>query len=403
MSSKRNDAPQSMNLRAGGLSAEGQIYSILKAEIQSGHWDVGSSMPSLRELAARFGVSRVPVHRAIIKLEEQHLVKRVHGSGVHVIRTQPLNGERKLPLMQTFDVLNRPETALNPGPGEATHFVSAALQSMLWHLAKSRAVRLQRIPVVDQSDMLQVLQDLPHSQVDVFIFVSPELIPLKHLNLLRRFVHDGGSVVYRATWMDIPEFDAVKLDFELGQHALTEHYLNRGVKRMVRCALPHEAVFESQKRAGYRRACLENGWLIEAVSKSELEAPASGGDRAEELKNAIRWLKTRALPLKPEIIFAVNDPEAAILRLALLQLGRPEIEVAGYDAVWREIDWGKFLVGLPAELVREVEAMRQPVSVDAGHWEMGEAMGRLALERATKKLPRGPQVRILPQKLVLPD
>ncbi len=390
-------------LRAKGLPAESQIFEILREEILNGRWDVDSSMPSLRELAARFGVSRVPVHRAIIKLEEHQLVKRVHGSGVHVLRNEPLNGERKLPLMQTFDVLHKPETALNTGPGEATHFVSSAVQSMLWYLAKSRAVRLQRIPVVDQADMSSVLEDLNRSEVDVFVFASPEMMPVKLINLLRQFVRRGGSVVYRATWMDITEFDAVKLDFEMGQHSLTNHYLDKGYERFVRVALTHEAVFETQKRAGYRRACLERGWTSETISKSELPAPDSGADRSEELKNAIQWLKSLALPMKPQVIFAVNDPEAAILRLALLELGHPDVEVAGYDVVWSEIDWRKFLIGLPLPLVRKVEAMSPPVSVDAGHWEMGEALARLALERATKKLPSGPQVRILPQKLVLTE
>ncbi len=34
---------------------------------------------------------------------------------------------------------------------------------------------------------------------------------------------------------------------------------------------------------------------------------------------------------KRVVVFAVKDPEAAILRLALLELGHPEIEVAQYE------------------------------------------------------------------------
>ncbi len=401
--SETTPASTKANLKASGLSAEGQIFILLKEEILAGRWNVGSAIPSLRDLAGRFGVSRVPVHRAIIKLEEVGLVKRVHGSGVHVLRNQPTAGERKLPQVQTFDVLRKPAALLETDPGPPRHMVVSAEHSMLWHLTRSRAVRLRRIPVVDQNDMLRVLEDMDTTNVDVFVFVVPEILPARHLGVLRQFVRDGGSVVYRSTWMDIPEFDAVKMDFESGQFQLTEHLFAQGIRNPVCCKMGKEPPFDLQKRSGFRRACQDMGWDDARIERSMLTPPESGETRAEELRNTIQWLKEKVFPLKADAIMAVNDPQAAIVRLALARLGKGDLMVTGYDSDWNEVDWKKFLTGLGDAEVAEVAAMVPPVSVDAGHWDTGEALARLALERATKKLPQGSQIRILPQKLVLPE
>lgn len=404
LGNEKNQTPSSAQpqLKAEGLSAENQIFTILRDEILTGRWEAGGSLPSLRDLAGRFGVSRVPAHRAIIKLEEAGLVKRVHGSGVHVLRNEAPGMERSLPLVQTLDVLHEPMKTLKTGPGEATHFVGAAEQEMLWHLTRSRAVRLRRIPVVDEKDILAVVSDLDPAETEVFVFASPERLPLKHLNALRSYVEKGGHVVHRATWMEIPEFDAVKLDFEQGQHQLTNHYLEEGRRRLIRCMHGSDAFFEMQKQAGHHEACREAGWSLEAIRCSEVPRPVTGTDREEECRACVQWLREEILPKDPEVIMAVNDPHAAILRLALVEVGVTDIEVAGYDAVWPEMDWGKFLTGVPKNLVGCVAAMPPPVSVDSGHWEMGEALSRLALQRAARKLPPGPQVRIIPQRLVLP-
>ena len=71
---------------AGGVS--GRLYEniarTLEQAIELGHYKPGGRLPSERELAEEFGVSRPVVREAIIVLELRGLVMRRHGAGVYV-------------------------------------------------------------------------------------------------------------------------------------------------------------------------------------------------------------------------------------------------------------------------------------------------------------------------------
>ncbi len=60
------------------------------AEIRSGHFPVGSLLPSERELMARMGVGRPAVREGLQALERMGLISIVHGEGA---RVQPLSAD----------------------------------------------------------------------------------------------------------------------------------------------------------------------------------------------------------------------------------------------------------------------------------------------------------------------
>ncbi len=66
-----------------------QVADQLSARIAAGTYIVGERLPSERDLAAAFGVSRPTVREAVIALELDGLVEVKTGSGVYVIARAP--------------------------------------------------------------------------------------------------------------------------------------------------------------------------------------------------------------------------------------------------------------------------------------------------------------------------
>lgn len=70
--------------RGSGVSLWLQIAETLEAEIRDGLIDRGSRLPTEAELAARFGVNRHTLRRAIAHLGQRHLVRATPGRGTFV-------------------------------------------------------------------------------------------------------------------------------------------------------------------------------------------------------------------------------------------------------------------------------------------------------------------------------
>lgn len=71
------------------------VFNKISALIQSGEFPVGSKLPTERELAERFGVSRPTVREAFIALETREEVSAKAGSGVYVLNNQHITNNFK--------------------------------------------------------------------------------------------------------------------------------------------------------------------------------------------------------------------------------------------------------------------------------------------------------------------
>ena len=69
-----------------------QISRKLAKSIAEGEYELGQRLPSERELAQAFSVSRPTVREAIIALELDGLVQVRLGSGVYVVNRHPPGG-----------------------------------------------------------------------------------------------------------------------------------------------------------------------------------------------------------------------------------------------------------------------------------------------------------------------
>jgi len=82
-----------------------QVAAAVAGKITSGEYPVGRRLPSERELAASFGVSRPTVREAIIALEVDGLVEVRMGSGVHVLSKTPHGGKSAMVGVGPFELL----------------------------------------------------------------------------------------------------------------------------------------------------------------------------------------------------------------------------------------------------------------------------------------------------------
>src|ERR1044072_7092895 len=82
-----------------------QIAQKLAKAIADGEYELGQRLPSERELAQSFGVSRPTVREAIIALELDELVEVRLGSGVYVKNRQPPNGREGARDIGPFELL----------------------------------------------------------------------------------------------------------------------------------------------------------------------------------------------------------------------------------------------------------------------------------------------------------
>ena len=83
--------------RADGRRLYEHIAVALTERISSGQYDVGSRLPSERDLAQSFSVSRPTIREAVIALELDGLVEVRLGSGVYVRRSTPLASKDSAP------------------------------------------------------------------------------------------------------------------------------------------------------------------------------------------------------------------------------------------------------------------------------------------------------------------
>lgn len=64
------------------------IHDKIKEEIDDQIWKIGERLPSERDLAERFNVSRMTLRQAITMLVEEGVLERKVGSGTYVASTR---------------------------------------------------------------------------------------------------------------------------------------------------------------------------------------------------------------------------------------------------------------------------------------------------------------------------
>lgn len=112
-----------------------QVAEKLATQIASGAYGVGDRLPSERDLAAAFGVSRPTVREAVIALELDGLVEVKTGSGVYVIARTPKSGAPGVTDIGPFELLEARKSVEGEAAGLAATRITdeeiATLEALL--------------------------------------------------------------------------------------------------------------------------------------------------------------------------------------------------------------------------------------------------------------------------------
>ena len=63
-----------------------QLADGIKLKILNNVWKIGDKIPSERDMAETYGIARMTVHKALIKLQKEGILSSEHGKGTFVIR-----------------------------------------------------------------------------------------------------------------------------------------------------------------------------------------------------------------------------------------------------------------------------------------------------------------------------
>ena len=173
-----------------------QVSQELQRWLTSGDAQAGTALPSERDLALQFGVSRVTVRQALALLTTQGLLERRRGSGTFIL---PRRIEHPLGTLQSFseDMRARGQT---PGARILEFALTQATPQEAMTLglgASSRVYRIRRLRTADGAPLAVERSVLPEERVGALsqqgltdsslyaLLSSRQLLPVRALRHLR--------------------------------------------------------------------------------------------------------------------------------------------------------------------------------------------------------------------------
>ena len=186
-----------------------QVAQALRRWVQSAEAQVGTALPSERDLALRLGVSRVTVRQALALLSSQGLLERRRGSGTFILPgpTEPGRIEHPLGTLTSFSDDMRAR-GLSPGARILDFTLGQATpqEAMVLNLgASSRVYRLRRLRTADGSPLAVESSVLPRERVGELsadgltdrslyaLLAARQLLPVRALRHLRAVNADAES------------------------------------------------------------------------------------------------------------------------------------------------------------------------------------------------------------------
>lgn len=142
-----------------------QIHDEIRRYIEEGKWKIGDRLPSERELAQNFGVSRMTLRQAIQTLADEGIVERKIGSGTYVARRKV---QEKMSGVTSFT-----DIVMSQGKEPSSQTVSykvtvpSSSESEALHLDENEHIlRMERIRYADEEPICLETTSIPYHLID---------------------------------------------------------------------------------------------------------------------------------------------------------------------------------------------------------------------------------------------
>lgn len=210
--------------RSAGIAVWRQIMETLKAEIVSGGFEKGSRLPPESEMAARFGVNRHTVRRAIAALTSEGILRADQGRGTFVA-SAPLSYPIG-PRTRFSEIVSGQDRApagrlIGSGLEEADALLAHQLQVPLGTLL----IRLETLRVADGVPMIVATSWFEQARVPNFVADYADSGSITAA-LRRAGIEDYRRKETRLTAELVEARDAQQLGLALGQPVLVMESIN---------------------------------------------------------------------------------------------------------------------------------------------------------------------------------
>lgn len=144
-----------------------QIHDQIKRQIEEGVWGIGDRLPSERELAIQFGVSRMTLRQAIQTLADEGILDRKIGSGTYVARQKV---QEKMSGTTSFTEIMLSQ-GKEPFSKVVSYFVTAPSSSEMEKLhltSEDTILRMERIRYADDLPICFEVASIPEKLIHEF-------------------------------------------------------------------------------------------------------------------------------------------------------------------------------------------------------------------------------------------
>ncbi|MTD42242.1 UTRA domain-containing protein [Erwinia sp. CPCC 100877] len=144
-----------------------QIHDKIKEDIEHGVWKIGDRLPSERELAIQFNVSRMTLRQAIQTLADEGILERKIGSGTYVARKKV---QEKMTGTTSFTDIMLSQNRV-PSSKTVSYYVAKPSSSEMEKLHLQEAeqiVRMERIRYADDLPICFEVASVPYSLVSQY-------------------------------------------------------------------------------------------------------------------------------------------------------------------------------------------------------------------------------------------
>lgn len=144
-----------------------QIHDEIKAKIEAEVWKIGDRLPSERELAVQFGVSRMTLRQAVQTLADEGILERKIGSGTYVARQKV---QEKMSGTTSFSEIMRSQGRV-PSSKAIAYFFTAPSSSEMEKLQLKEhetILRMERIRLADNLPICFEIASIPEKLIHGF-------------------------------------------------------------------------------------------------------------------------------------------------------------------------------------------------------------------------------------------